>query len=173
MSDEPIDPAPEPPADEPERQPGTLGLDRFMTKDMEECTGFLELIARGIPVTLAGIDVGWSPQQTMRRLKDPSFAELVEVYRDLSIDRIEAKVNEMAREGHFGAIQMVLFNRRPSDWRDVKHIVADQVSTVAEHVVQGVKEATLEMLRAGGIAALQQGGQLDDIIDAEVVEGGE
>lgn len=173
MSDEPIDPAPEPPADEPERQPGTLGLDRFVAKDMEECTGFLELIARGVPAVLAGIDVGWSPFETLRRLKDPSFAELVEVYRDLSIDRVEKKVHQMALEGHFGAVQMILFNRRPSDWRDVKHITVDQVSTVAEHVVQGVKEAALELLRQGGVKALQQGGELDDIIDAEVIEDGE
>ncbi len=155
----------------PTPDPNALGLDRFATKDMEDCTAFLESIARGVPFTLAGIEVGWSPHETARRLKNVEFAELVEVYRDLSIDRVEKKVYDMARDGHFPAIQMVLLNRRPSAWRDVKHIQVDQTSSVAEHVVQGVKEAALELLRAGGVAALQQGGALDEIIDAEATDG--
>lgn len=128
------------------------------TADVEE---FLESIANGVPELLAGIEVGWSPMQTRRRLKDPEFRQLVDVYMDLSIDKVERALHNLATNGHLGAIQMVLHNRRSDKWRDTRRIEVRTEHTVAPELASAAREVILAALAQGSVRALQPGGVID------------
>jgi len=133
------------------------------TADVE---AFLDSIANGVPELLAGIEVGWTPMQTRRRLKDPEFRQLVDIYMDLSIDKIEQALHELAVSKHLGAIQMVLHNRRSDKWRDTRRIEVRTEHTVAPELAAAARDVILATLRQGGVQALQPGG----VIDTEATE---
>lgn len=131
-------------------------------KDIAAQAQFLEAIADGVPPVLAGIEVGWSPAETKRRLKDHEFSELVRVHLDMSIDSVERALHRLAVSGHLGAMQMILYNRRPQDWKDVRRIEVKTQSSVQVAVVTATaKQIALELLKQGGAAAVQPGGVLD------------
>lgn len=139
-------------------------------REMERCERFLDSVAHGVPALLAGIEVGWTPKQTRVRLQDPDFAEMVRLYSDLSVDSVERALFKLANSGHLGAIQMVLYNRRAEQWRDVRRIEVRSEATVNVNVIAAAKDAALDALRSGGVLELQSGGTLDGIIDVESSE---
>ncbi len=150
-----------------------------MSKDSDlrrimEREQFLELVASGVRPLRAGIEVGWSPHKTRRELKDPDFAELVSLAEDQLIEDIEATLFAQAKRGNMTAIQMVLYNKRPDEWRDVKRIEIQHDTKVQIGVIHSVKAAAAELLREKGVAAVQQlvagdSGQ-GEVVDAEIID---
>jgi len=137
--------------------------------DIVERELFLELIADGIPPTLAGFQVGWTPRQTKRNLADPDFAEICAAATDRMVDSIEKALVDLAKSKNLGAIQMVLYNLRGDKWKDVRRIEVKSEHTINIGEIGAAKQVVLELLREQGTRALQPGGGLD-IIDAEVVD---
>lgn len=141
-------------------------------KEVEEKNAFLDLIAHGVPPLLAAHELRWHPRYMKGVLADPEFAELMEAAIERSLDGIEATLNEKARKGNMAAIQMVLFNRRPERWRDVRRIEVHQETTVTVQQVGAVKQAALAILAERGAAAMQALGAPTaegEIVDADVV----
>lgn len=149
------------------------GAAEMTDKERRELTRFLELIRSGAGPLNAGVEVGWSPAKVRRLQADPSMVELIDIARDRQLESIEETLNRMAKDGHFKAIQMVLFNRRPERWRDIKHISVEQHGTLDIGVVHSVKQAALELLRDRGVQALQPAAVQREIIEAEVIEDGD
>ena len=138
---------------------------------VREREDFLDRVARGTPVNLAGFAVRWSPQRVKQELNDPQFAALVEAAVERSLDSIEETLHRKAVDGNMAAIQMVLFNRRPRSWRDVRKIELTGRTEVTVVQVEATRRAAIELLRergAGVMQALTAG--IDDVIDAEVIE---
>lgn len=126
---------------------------------------FLELVLLGTPPRLAGHEVKWTPRQLKIELSDPEFAEMVDACKEMRDDGIEAVLYELAHRRNLGAIQMILFNRRAADWKDVKRIEVSSEHTINIGDVRSVKQAVQELIREGGVAALQPGGVID--VDSE------
>lgn len=138
--------------------------DEATLREAMDVERFLESIAQGVPPILAGIEVDWTPRQTEARLADPEFKKLVDIYMDMSIDSVEKALHKLATGGHLGAIQMVLYNRRPDKWRDQRRVEIRTEHAAAPELVMAAREAIMAALNApGGIAALQPGGALDAI----------
>lgn len=137
--------------------------------DIVERDLFLELIADGVPPMLAGCEVSWTPRQTERNLRDPVFAEMVEAAMDRSIDSIELAMHRLAKKGNLGAMQMILYNRRPDRWKDLRRIEVKTETNVTITEIQAARYTAIELLRSHGVAALQPGGALD-VIDVESSE---
>lgn len=144
-----------------------IAVDSF--SDMTQKEQFLELVATGVSPLNAGIQVGWSPAQTKRHLKDTDFKELIQEACERADATIEETLYAIAARGNLGAIQMWLFNRKPQEWRDVKRIEVKTSHTVQIGVVESVKQGALELLREQGVSALQAL-NAGDVIDAEIVE---
>lgn len=131
---------------------------------------FLMAVAAGTPPDLAGIEVSWTPRRTRLNLADPDFAEMVRMAQDRSLDSIELALYKLATEGkNLGAMQMILYNKRPVEWKDVRRIEVNQHTTISIGAVAATIEAAKALMREVGPAALQPGGALD-IIDAESTE---
>jgi len=143
-----------------------------MFDDIVERELFLELIADGIPVNLAGFQVAWTPKQVKANLADPDFAEMVAAAEDRMIDSIEKALVDLARNKNLGAIQMVLYNKRPTLWKDVRRIEVKSEHTVNIGEISAAKAAVMQLLREHGTHALQPGGGLD-VIDAEIIDDSE
>lgn len=137
-------------------------------KEVRTSRRFLELVADGVGIVSAGIEVGWSPAKTKRMVKEPEFAELVGFAQDQTIESVEKAVVDAAKKGNVRAAQFFLLNRAPDRWRDVKHIQVDQNTQLDVGVIVGVKEGVLEALRAGGIKSLQPA---REVIETDVVDG--
>lgn len=148
-----------------------MNADERLAEQQQE---FLDLIRRGVGQLNAAIQVGWTPAKLRRLLKEESFADLVFLAEESLIEDIEEAVYTAAKAGNSTAYKMVLYNRRPDKWRDVRHIQVEKSDRLEVDVVVGVKEGILASLREGGIAALQPGGVLDavstDITEVEPVE---
>lgn len=139
--------------------------------EIAEREEFLALVSSGVPTRLAAYKVRWTPKQLKRMLADPEFAELIDDATERSLDGIEATLHRKAEEGNMAAIQMVLFNRRPRSWRDVRKIELTGRTEVTVVQVEATRRAAIELLRergAGVMQALTAG--IDDVIDAEVIE---
>lgn len=143
----------------------------LILREMEEKEQFLERVARGVPPMLAGHELRWHPKQVSALMADPEFMELVDAAIERSIDTIESVLHDKAKNGNMSAIMMVLYNRRPERWRDVKRIEVSQQTQVTVTHVEATKAAAVELLRANGAAVMQQltPGPQTDIVDAEVV----
>lgn len=130
--------------------------EREMTdRERRDMHRFLEDLRVGVGPLNAAIAVGWSPAKLERMMKDPSFAELVNMAQEQLLESIEETLHKMAQGGHFKALQMVLLNKRPTVWRDIKHIQIEQTTSLDVGVVVSVKQAAIELLRERGVAALQ------------------
>lgn len=152
--------------------------DALALNETEQIEEWLGLIREGTPPELAGYEVGWLPAKTRRYMADPSIAELVESAGDLAVDGIERVLFAKGMAGNMTAIQLILFNRRPERWRDVKRVEINGNLRITADEAASQAAIVLEMLRNGDISALQPGGALDQlgspIIDAEVIgDGGE
>lgn len=125
------------------------------TGELEAMDTFLTDVRSGTGPLNAGIAVGWSPAQVRRLMKDPDFAQLVDDSREQLHESIESTLYRIAEAGNIKAIQMVLYNKRSDEWKDVRHIEVQRNETLEVGVVLSVKQAAVEMLREGGVAALQ------------------
>lgn len=127
---------------------------------------FVSKIRDGILPLHAALEVGWSPYQLRRFLaEDRDFADLVETAEQYRDEGVEMSLYELARGRHFGAVQMILFNRMPERWADRRQIEVRAEHTVV-HVIETARDALKETLlaavdRRAAIAELQQGGVLD------------
>lgn len=136
---------------------------------MEQLNAFLEALAGGSPRDLAGWSVGWTPRKIRSMETDPATLELIEAAEDRNLDTIEQKLSTMARAGNIRAAEMILYNRRPNRWRDVRKI---EVSGTVQHSIGDIetaKMALISVLREAGVAALQPALAAADIVDAEVI----
>jgi hypothetical protein len=106
-------------------------------------------------------------------MKNPEFVELMDEARVMSIETIEERVYDLAERGNLAAATLVLYCQAAErGWRPpAQRVAVSSQSTVKVEIVEGNKRAVLEHLRSGGdIRALQPGGVLDEIAEAEVVE---
>lgn len=142
-------------------------------EEMSEREQFLEKVAAGTPEMLAGHEVKWSPTKVKRVCAEPDFAELIAYAKIRAIDGVERTLFDIAMKGNMNAIAMILLNKRPSEFRDVKRIEIASEHAVKIDVVHSTKTALLEMMRdqpAATIAALQAGARDADVVDAEIVD---
>lgn len=138
-------------------------------RELRDRTRFLEDIRCGVGPLNAAVARGWSPRQLDAKMREPEFAELVSVARERKFETLEETMFHMAKDGHFQALKMSLL-QRPDRWRDIKHVQIDQQGTLDVGVVLSVKQAAMELIREGGVAALQPGGVLD-VESIEVTRG--
>lgn len=124
-------------------------------RDMRETMVFMEDVRTGTGPMNAAIAVGWSPAKLKRLMQDPGFADLLDVARERRLETVEKTLWELAQGGHFKAIQMVLYNERSEQWRDVRHIQVERHDQLDIGIVVSVKEAALASLREAGVAAFQ------------------
>lgn len=138
--------------------------------DMGAHEEFLELLVSGIGVHMAGYQVGWSPRKTKQMMADTDFAELIEAALDRKYDSIEKALHDQAVKGNMAAIQMVLYNRRPGQWKDLRRIEVKTDVTVNLGEVGAAKQAILEMIRTQGAAAMlpAPNGEILDVESEEV-----
>jgi len=128
---------------------------------------FFERIACGIHPVNAGIEAGWSPAQTKKKMAEPEFKELCEAALQRADASIEEALYAIASRGNLGAIQMWLYNRQPDRWRDVKRIEVRNDVTVSLGVVESVKRGAIELLREQGVGAMQA---IGPVVEAEASE---
>lgn len=136
---------------------------------------FLELVQQNVSPLDAAIQVGWTPREYRKRMGDREFAQLVLEADQVSVARVETKVQQLAEQGVPWAAQLVLYNKAPEKWSDRKRVDIGNVTQVNVTLIETSKEALRAMLRedpVGMARALGPGSALDDtIIDAEVVDG--
>jgi hypothetical protein len=135
----------------------TAPLTRAEEKEAAQHTRFFERVLEGCGPLNAAIEVGWSPVELDRRMKDPEFADTVSIVLERRLEGVEETVWKKAREGVRWAAQMVVYNHRSERWKDVRHIRTEVATTLDPAVVTSVKQAMLEMLRGDvdSIAAMQ------------------
>ena len=127
---------------------------------------FLGLVREGVGPFHAAIQVGWTPAYAKKLAKDDlDFAELVVAAEEERDETIEETLYSMARNKHFGAVQLWLFNKHPDRWSDKKYIEV-RTEGVMVHVIDTARETLKGFLseavdRRAAIAALQPGGVLD------------
>jgi hypothetical protein len=133
---------------------------------------FLEALSCGRGQLNAALAVGWSPRKLRDLMKSPEFIELMDEARTRGIETIEEKVFELAERGNLAAATLFLYCQAADrGWRPpAQRVAVSSQSTVKVELVEGAKAAVLEQLRAGDIRALQPGGALHEIVDADVVE---
>ncbi len=124
-------------------------------REAKDTFAFLEDIRVGTGPLNAALAVGWSPAKIRRLMKDEEFILLMSCADEMRLESVEKTLWELAQRGHFKAIQMILFNKRANDWRDIKHIQVDKRETLEVGVVVSVKQAAIELLREHGVEALQ------------------
>jgi hypothetical protein len=136
---------------------------------------FLGLVQANVSPLDAAIQVGWTPSEYRRRMSDRYFAQTVLEADQVSVARVETKVQQLAEQGVPWAAQLVLYNKAPEKWSDRKRVDVGNVTQVNVTLIETSKEALRAMLRedpVGMARALGPGSALDDtIIDAEVVDG--
>ena len=145
--------------------------DKPMTdKETQELDDFLEQVRNGVGKLNAAISVGWSPAKLRRLEKDPEFVELLAICKERRLEGYEQTLHELADNGHFRALQMVLFNERGDRWKDVRHIEVTRNETLDVGVVVSVKQSALELLREQGVGALQPEAIEVSSRDADAIE---
>lgn len=130
--------------------------------DIVERELFIDLVAKGTPPDLAGIEVGWTPRRTKLNMADPDFRELIRMAQDRSLDSVELALFELATKGkNLGAMQMVLYNKRPEQWRDVRRIEVNNTHELSPTGIAAAVAAAKQLMLDVGPQALQPGGGLD------------
>lgn len=138
--------------------------------EMRERQRFIEKIGVGVDPLLAGLEVGWSIMKTRRITAE--MRELVDAARNIGELRIGQVVIDLAHRGVEWAVKLVMFNRRPDLYKDVRHIEVKHSDAQPAHVLRALREemraVVVEAARSGAVAQLQA-----PIIDAEVIEDGD
>ena len=135
----------------------TATLTRTEEKQAAQHTRFFERVLAGCGPLNAAIEVGWSPAELNRKMKDEEFAETVNIVLERRLEGVEETIWMKAREGVRWAAQMVVYNQRSERWKDVRHIRTEVSSQLDPATVVSVKQAMLEVLRGdvGSISAMQ------------------
>lgn len=132
--------------------------------DPIQCQEFLGFIAQGSGPRRAGEAVGWSHLQIMAALDDEEFADLISWAKQLLYEDIEEKLLQKAKDGNQRAIEMVLYNKKPDEWRPpTQRVKIDRHDTVDQRIVVSLRDQVAELIAEHGPAALQPGGILDAI----------
>ncbi len=132
---------------------------------------FLEMLTQGHGRLTAAIEMGWTPKQLAKWMTIEEFASIVRMAEDIKCESLEKVVYQKAESGNMEALKFYLMNRKPREWAERRQVSVEQQTTIDVSIVAATKEALVERLRQGGVAALQAGGPLDaDIVEAEVVE---
>jgi hypothetical protein len=133
---------------------------------------FLEALSNGVGQLNAALAVGWSPKKLRDLMRDNEFLDMMEESRIRGVETIEQKVFELASRGNLAAATLYLYCQAPDrGWRPpAQRVSVSSQTTVKVELVEGAKQAVMEQLRAGGVKALQPGGPLDEIEDADVVD---
>lgn len=131
-----------------------------MSEDREErelaaSEKFLERVAQGCPEMNAALEVNWTPRKLKQKMADKDFAQLVEYSKEVADGAIEQTLYALAQRGNFQAIQLWLYNRQSTKWRDVKRIEIHQDTSVSVTVVNGAVEAAKRLLVEQGPASVQ------------------
>jgi hypothetical protein len=147
--------------------PGVLAT--LTERDLAKFEVWADAMSRGRGPLEAGAEVNWSPAKVRRLLADPGIANFLSDIENMKDERIEHRMFQGADAGNATLIMAWLYNRRPDRWKDVKRIVTETHVTADHTVVVNIREAVGGLLRTHGVAALQPGGQLDEILDAEVI----
>lgn len=122
----------------------------------KEQVKFLAQLAVGVPVSTAAKDVGVSRQAVYNYAKShPEFQELMAESVDLFMDQFESALYQKALSGDVIALQVVLYNRRPSRWSDRRKAVAISSDAVDEEIAK--LEARLAELEERGVPQLPGG----------------
>ena len=135
----------------------TAALTRAEEKQAAQHTRFFERVLEGCGPLNAAIEVGWSPSELNRKMKDPEVSDTVGIILERRLEGVEETIWAKAREGVRWAAQMVVYNHRSERWKDVRHIRTEVSSQLDPATVVSVKQAMLEVLRGdiGSIAAMQ------------------
>lgn len=134
----------------------------------------LDLVQQNVSPLDAAIQVGWTPAEFRRKMSDRNFSQLVLEADQVSVARVETKVQQLAEQGVPWAAQLVLYNKAPEKWSDRKRVDVGNVTQVNVVHIETSKEALRALLRedpVGMARALAPGGAFDEeIADAEIVE---
>lgn len=125
----------------------TMNLTRAEQKEAGQMSRFFERVLQGCGPLNAAVEVGWSPAELNRKMGDADFAEMLAVIQERRIESVEEAVWAKAREGIRWAAQMVVYNHRSEQWKDVRHIRTERSGELDPGVVASVKQAMLEMMR--------------------------
>jgi hypothetical protein len=134
----------------------------------------LDLVQQNVSPLDAAIQVGWTPAEFRRKMSDRNFSQLVLEADQVSVARVETKVQQLAEQGVPWAAQLVLYNKAPEKWSDRKRVDVGNVTQVNVVHIDTSKESLRARLRedpVGMARALAPGGAFDEeIADAEIVE---
>jgi hypothetical protein len=135
----------------------TTTMTRAEEKQAAQHTRFFERVLEGCGPLNAAIEVGWSPAELERKMKDAEFAETVGIVLERRLEGVEETIWVKAREGVRWAAQMVVYNQRSDRWKDVRHIRTEVSNQLDPATVTSVKQAMLEVLRGDveSITAMQ------------------
>lgn len=132
--------------------------------DPVQCQDFLSWIQMGYGPKSAGEAVGWTHLQIIAVLDDDEFGELIKWSQDLLYEGIEQVLIEKAQHGNQRALEMVLYNKRPDQWRPpTQRVKIDRHDTIDQRIVVSLRDQVAVLLEKYGPAALQPGGILDAI----------
>lgn len=138
--------------------------------ELEDRTLFVEKIRKGVGPYNAGLALGWTPYKINQLLRDPEFAEILQVCEDSKDETVEYALFRQAGAGNTKAMEMWLHARRPDKWVATKKLAIESNEKVEISVVHSIRDAARALLQDVGPAALQQGGALDRAIEANVVD---
>lgn len=151
------------------------GLVKF---DAEAKTQAIELAATGMTMNRVAAALGFDRTTIWRHVQnDPEFSAAWSQATESNVDDVEQKLLELAKSGHFPAMQMYLRARRPDVYqerRDPSTVVA--IGGQAQVAVLGQGESLDDRLRSQMQEFLSLGGSMAElglpdpnIIDVEVV----
>jgi hypothetical protein len=142
------------------------------TIDPQEQQDFFEYLQAGVGAMNAAVAVGWTPRQLRRMLSDDEFSEMVDAVRERRIEGYEHALHEKAMAGNMVALQMVLYCQASDrGWRPpATRVALNRTTKVEVSLTTSVVEAARQVMATSDVAALQPGGALDDIVDAEIVD---
>ncbi len=140
---------------------------------METLPDFMEMILRHVGPKNAAVACGWTLRQLAELERLPQFQEMMAAAQDRRIESVEQVAYELAEKGNVPMIQMILYcQAADKGWRPPTQRVSHHVQgTVAIEKVEATKEALRQIMLENGVKMLASGGPLDEIEDAEIVEG--
>lgn len=133
-------------------------LEEYGVDDVEltRTARFFELRILGTEPALAALEVGWSLRQLRAKERDPYFAEIMSEISQGVVEAVEGVAIRKALAGNTEMIKLVLYNRAPDRWKDVRRIVDDRHDAPVEQIAASVTVGVLEALRQAGVRQMQQ-----------------
>lgn len=135
--------------------------------DVERRHAFVERVARGFGVYMAGLAVGWSEAQIRQVMNEPEMVDIVNVVQEFHNDTVEYAILRSAQAGNVMAQKMYALAKMPErGWVEKRtHVIEGQARV---DVVHSVKQALQEHLRQpGAIDALHAAAIEAKVVDEE------